>query len=525
MSNYVSYGLEKKITQMIFPRLNVNEWEEKKNFYIKLAELGVGGFCVFFGDIDKMREIAQELNKHAEIPLLFACDMEHGMAMRFPDATAFPRAGAIANSKNPGNAYICSKITALEAKSCGIFWNLAPVADINSNPNNPIINIRAYGSNPINVSAYINAYIDAAKSERMLTCLKHFPGHGDTDIDSHISLPTINATMAELTRNELVPFFAGIKNGVPSIMLGHLAVPAIDESNTPASLSSKVVELLREKMKFDGIIVTDALEMHSVEKAYPNGEATFMAMTAGADVLLMPENPVAAMDYILNHISEVNDTQISASFHRIINQKRWCGLLDGIMDSLPTASFQEHREMAIKMAKSTIQITADKPTAELEKLYQLEEEDSFLLLSILLDDRNLSKAMEFAQLLQSMTANNCDTMFINNALDADGRNLLSEAASENNTIILAVYQSPSSFSVQAKISEELLAFINTLSAGKKSIVVNFGPSSACAGLSYCVKLDAFSDDSSSMFAVSNFISGSDEDLGFASDVNLIQRNP
>ncbi len=522
MQNYISYSIEKRIAQQIFPRLNVNEWESKKEYYIKLVEMGVGGFCVFFPTMERMQTIVQELSKYSEVPLLYSCDMENGMGMRFPDATIFPRAGAIGSTNFPGNAYICSKITALEAKSCGIFWNLAPVADVNSNPNNPIINIRSYSNDPIAVSQFINAYIDAATSERMLSCAKHFPGHGDTEEDSHISIPKLSKSMEELVNNELVPFFAAIKNGVPSVMVGHLAVPSLDPSNLPATLSRRIItDFLRKKLKYEGIIVTDALEMKSVESKYPNGEASYMALEAGADVLLMPEDPVAAYDKILQQIEKIDEEQVKLSFDRIINAKRWCGLLDGILNSLPSigASLKDNAETALSMAKSTIKIVSKDGISKDKDSYKLEETESFLLISILLDDREIDKAMEFTMQLQSKTVSNCDAMFINNNMDAAAENLLAEAASENDVIIISVFQSPSSYSVKNTIRTGIIDFLNTLSKGKRTIIANFAPSTACSDLYSDAILDAQSDDYSSMSAIAEAITGNAGQYDFVSDVS------
>lgn len=516
MKNYLSYTLEKRIAQLIFPRLNVNEWENKKDYYRNLAKLGVGGFCIFYGNTDTMLEIVDDLDNYSEIPLLYCCDMENGMGMRFEDATIFPRAKAIGSTSNPGNAYITSKITSLEAKSCGIFWNFAPVIDVNSNPDNPIINLRAYSDNPALVSEFAKAYIDAANSERVMTSAKHFPGHGDTDVDSHISVPILNKSIDELTQNELLPFFSMIKYGVPSIMVGHLSVPAIDDSNLPASLSERIIKkFLRNKLNYNGIIITDALEMKSVEQQYPNGEATYLALKAGADVLLLPENPEIAYKYILSNVNNLLEKDIEDSFDRIIENKRKVGLLDGILNHLPSGiSFEDNRLLAINMAKSAMKIT---PSDKIDEC-KLDENDSFLLLSILIDDRSLENSMQFMKLLQSKTVNNCDSMFVNNDLDASTVKLLEEAIQNNNKLIIAIYQSPTSYSRKNRISDELKNIINNLSNKIFTIVINFAPESASNLLNYNIKIDTFSDDNNTLSAVAELISGNDEEYNFVSNI-------
>ena len=151
---FPSLDIRKKAAQLVFPRLDLAKYDIDRDFYISLVKRGVGGFCVFNASTEAMRRAARELNSFADIPLLFSCDMEFGTAMRFSDGTAFPRAGSLGRSGNPGYAYIASNITALEAKSCGIFWNYAPVADVASNPDNPIIGLRAFSDNPSEVVKY-----------------------------------------------------------------------------------------------------------------------------------------------------------------------------------------------------------------------------------------------------------------------------------------------------------------------------------------------------------------------------------
>ena len=513
---YPSWTIERKIAQLIFPRLNLSEWERDKQLYIDLVKMGVGGFCVFQADIHKMRAVVEELNQYSDIPLLYSCDMEFGLPMRFADGTAFPRAYAIGQTGNPGNAYISGKITALEAKSCGIFWNLSPVADINSNPDNPIINIRSFSDNPVEVSGFISAQIAAIQEERVIACAKHFPGHGDTDKDSHIEVPVLSKSLEELTANELVPFFVAIKQGVRSIMVGHLAVPALDDSNLPASLSRKITtDFLRNKLGYSGIIVTDALDMKSVENKYPNGEATYLALQAGADALLIPENAKAAFEYIKDNLVNIDNEQILNSFDRIIENKRRCGLLDGILNNLPTnISFEEHQDVAIRMATNCIQIFGEHDSIPLD------EDDSYMLIGVLLDDRNLDNAFKFSQMLQSKTINDCDTIFVNNAITEADMKIIEEANQSNNTLIIAVFQSPSSYSTKAKIATQLLDKLNELSKFKKTILANFAPSNACEGINFDLKLDAMSDDANSMLAVANYISGNDETINYVSDIDV-----
>lgn len=512
---YVSLDIRRKVAQLIFPRLDVADFEANKSEYIALAEQGVGGFCVFNADLAGMRNVVRTLAAHSDIPLLYCCDMEFGLPMRFSDGTPFPRAGAIGRSGNPGNAFIAAKITALEAKSCGIFWNLAPVADVASNPENPIIGLRAFADNPNDTAKFVLAAIKATQEERVMACAKHFPGHGDTAVDSHIEIPTLAKSLDEMTHNELMPFYLAITQEVASIMVGHLTVPALDDSLAPASLSRKIItDFLRKKLKFDGIIVTDALDMKSVENMHPAGGAALEALKAGADVLLMPKSFSDATACIYNHLDEIDAEEILDSFDRIIAQKRRCGLIDGILNSLPeNLNFAEHAEIAMRMAKSCLNFSGEQSACTLS------EEDTYLLLCVLTDDRHLENALKFSRLLQSRTYNDCDTMFINEGFtDADAAEI--EKAADDSVAIIAVFQAPGGYAAKRNVSPELAARINRLSAKKKTILVNFAPPEASGEIVFDEKISASSEDLTTLNAVANLISGSDEPFDFVGDIDV-----
>jgi beta-N-acetylhexosaminidase len=236
--------------------------------------------------------LANLLQGRAKIPLLIAADFERGTAMRLKEGTSFPHAMAVAATGRPTDAYTMGRITALEARAVGVRWIFAPVADVNSDPANPIINVRSFGEDPKRVSEFVQAYIRGVQDTGALATAKHFPGHGETNIDSHLSLPTVGSDRAHIDSIELAPFRAAIAAGADTIMTGHLAVPALEpERELPATFSkATLTDLLRRKMRFDGLIATDALNMGGVALRYPTGEAAVRSLLAGADVLLAFEN-------------------------------------------------------------------------------------------------------------------------------------------------------------------------------------------------------------------------------------------
>ena len=295
------------------------------------------------------------MQRMAKIPLIVSGDFERGASMRVDGMTLYPHAMAFAAAGDPQATKLMGEVTARDARALGVHWVFFPVADVNSNPDNPIINIRSFGENPRDVAAHVRAFIAGAQSDnknRVLTTAKHFPGHGDTSVDSHIALSSIPADRAHLDSVEFLPFRAAIEQGVDSIMTAHIAVPALDEPDLPATLSSKIVTgLLREEFKFSGLIITDALEMGGIAKGYSTGEAAVRAIEAGADVLLMPPDPDAAIRAVVAAVKKgrLSVKRIDESVARVLAAKQSVGLdktklvdLEGIADIVnsPEAAVQ-----------------------------------------------------------------------------------------------------------------------------------------------------------------------------------------
>jgi beta-N-acetylhexosaminidase len=273
---------------------------------------------------------ANELQRRAKVPLLIGADFEAGTRMRIEEGTAFPSAMAIAATGEPKFAYAAGKFTAMEARAAGVHWIFAPDADINNNPDNPIINVRSFGESAQEVARYVEQFVRGVEENGGLATAKHFPGHGNVSIDSHLALATVPGSREELEESELVPFRAAIRAGVSTIMPGHLAVPAFEpDANVPATVSHKILTgLLRREMKFRGLIVTDAMEMGGVASLFAPGEAAVRAVEAGADVLLMPPVPDAAIAALEDAVQSgrISVTRIEESVRRILRAKARLGL-------------------------------------------------------------------------------------------------------------------------------------------------------------------------------------------------------
>src|ERR1700674_842147 len=266
-----------------------------------------------------------QLQAKSKLPLLVGADFERGTAMRLDEGTSFPTAMALAAAGNVKDAYTVGRITAREARAVGIHWIYAPVADVNNNPGNPIINTRSFGEDPARVAEFVAEFVRGVEENGGLATAKHFPGHGDTASDSHIDLPVIHADRERLEHLELVPFRAAISAGVGSIMTGHLSIPALEpDANTPATLSSRILTgLLRDELHFQGLVVTDAMDMGGITVRYAPGDAAVRAFLAGADALLMPPVPDAAYEALLSAVysGQISQERLDASVRRILEAK------------------------------------------------------------------------------------------------------------------------------------------------------------------------------------------------------------
>ncbi|MEL6496392.1 MAG: glycoside hydrolase family 3 N-terminal domain-containing protein [Cyanobacteria bacterium J06623_7] len=340
MADWQSLSLREKIAQMIVVRasghlydrqIRYPAWEANgQQLKTWLSEHKLGGVILLGGSSVELQARSQQLQSWAEIPLLIAADIEEGIGQRFPGGTWFPPPMALASiyEHNPQlaqkYAHQMGEITAQEALTIGINWLLAPVVDVNNNSDNPVINIRAFGDHPEVVSALTAAFIRGAKSTAILTTAKHFPGHGDTATDSHLDLPCIEHSAARLTEIELPPFVSAIAAGVDSIMTAHLIIRAWDEEK-PATLSRKIVrEILRHQLNFQGLVVTDALIMGGITKYASPETVAVMAVEAGTDILLMPDNPEVAISAIYDAVQhgQITEARIQESLERIWQHKR-----------------------------------------------------------------------------------------------------------------------------------------------------------------------------------------------------------
>lgn len=327
-------SLDEKLGQMVFTTFQAGFMQEDTPEWRWLVHLvrdeHIGGLHLYGGDVYAAIAATNRLQRLAKVPLLFDADFEQGVGARFDGATEFPSNMAVGATGSTAFARELGKITAQEARAIGIHITFAPVLDVNSNPQNPIINTRSYGEDPEKVAALGAAFIEGCREGGLLTTAKHFPGHGDTGTDSHLDLPVIPRSLDSLAAVELVPFRRAIDAGVDLVMSAHIALPQIAEgAYLPSTLSSNVLtRLLRGKLGFSGVIITDALGMAAVRKNFTDRFAAVQAVLAGADVLLSPPSVEQVIATLRRKVEDgtLPQSRIDASVRRILRLKERLGL-------------------------------------------------------------------------------------------------------------------------------------------------------------------------------------------------------
>ena len=288
------------VANLLVPALRwdrVRGWDAARPGIERGLALGVGGFMLFGGEQDAVRQLTKELRQRSTVPLLIAADMERGAGQQFDGATGLPPIAAIASLNDPDAVRRAARLTAKESRTVGVNWDFAPVCDVDLESENPVLGTRTFGGDAHRVASSVAVWIKACQAEGVLACAKHFPGHGRTRADSHLELPVVDASKKDLMDVDLAPFRAAIDAGVSSIMTAHVAYPSLDPSGEPATTSREMLQwLLRQQLRFDGMIVSDSLNMKGALAGRDEGAAAIAAINAGCDVLLFPSDPGAVAE-------------------------------------------------------------------------------------------------------------------------------------------------------------------------------------------------------------------------------------
>lgn len=454
---------------VIMPRLEPEEYrlnEDYRNTIHALIHAGVCGFCVFKGELEHVRTMIQELQTLGGGRLLFSGDFEYGISMRIHGGTDFPHAMALGMADDGDMTEKIAAAVAHETRALGVHWNFAPVCDINSNPQNPIVNIRSFGETPARVMSHCVRWIHGTQAHNVIACAKHFPGHGDTATDSHLGLPVLPISADHLRNHELLPFKKAIEAGVRSVMMGHLAVPSLDASGAPASLSFPLVtDLLREKLGFKGIIVTDALDMGAITSIYTSEQAAIAAIEAGIDVVLLPQNPQEALEglaqYAMNN-PHIHQRLIESSL-RIDKEKQWCFA----EQEIAAVNLQEYGSMAFHAARAAVRISGDRG------LIPLPESKSFAAFAVMQND-NPQPGVNFFHFVQQIVENDCDFGFMNADITDEEIDAYREQTATADIVIFALFIRARSHTGTVGIAPKINEAAQRIANGRPMIAILLG---------------------------------------------------
>ncbi len=460
--------LKDSISRLVIPRLDLDKWDDssyKSSIRELVTATHVGGFCLFGGVPESAWKCMEELQGLTSYDLLFCGDYEFGLPMRMDGGTSFPHAFALGATGKESNTFHISQSCARELFSIGVHWNLAPVADVNSNPDNPIVNIRSFGEDPVQVGRHVSAWVQGHKHVGAWSCAKHFPGHGDTTVDSHVALPTIDVSLETLHERELIPFKEAIGAGTETVMLGHILIPELD-SELPASLSPKAVQLLRD-MQFSGLIVTDALDMNAVSTLELPEHPAVMALRAGVEVLLMPSNVEEAIQAIEDAAQQ--DGQLT---QHIVRASEKLGAEVASVCARQRATEKQfdinnHRKAALEASKAALQWQHGYP----EQL-PLNKYSNIAGLAIV-DEKDVGYASRFFRYLSQVYTTDCDFGFVDHSINAEDAADLSVQLADAECFVVACFARPVGGRAQNSL-DHVWQHLKNIVGTRPCVVVSFG---------------------------------------------------
>ncbi|HWR00572.1 MAG TPA: glycoside hydrolase family 3 N-terminal domain-containing protein [Chlorobaculum sp.] len=476
-------SVSEKVGQMIVASVDAQYKSSSDRDYLLLSRLAsegkIGGIMFLKGDVISAGMFANHLQSVSSVPLLVSADMERGLAMRLDGSTAFSPAMAIAATGNPDLATDMAKVIAGEARAVGIHQNYAPTVDLNINPANPVINTRSFGDRIPLVISMSAAIIESLQSNGIVATAKHFPGHGDVTVDSHLALPVLLGDRQRLDDYELKPFRAAIAQGVMSVMVGHLAVPKLTGTLEPASLSRTIVtDLLRQELGFKGLIVTDALNMKALNDGRSQQEISIKAVEAGNDMLLFPVDPELAHRAVTSAVENgrIPVSGIDDSVRRILLVKHWLGLdrkklvdLSRLQDHVGS---EEGSRIAEKIAWNALTLIRDR-----DRNLPLHTPLIGPVVDIILNDKpGEDLGNRFAEML------GMDYALIHIRLDPSSRETTFQVAGEMlrtaSAVILTTGIQAYSRAVPSKLSSRQIDFVRTLPGrvpkGTPVVFISFG---------------------------------------------------
>ena len=502
-------SVDEKIGQLLVPSFYSSYTSSDSETYAELTDLiheyHVGGMLVFgarqprsnlllnlraarsvLGQPLAAASLLNRLQAISPTPLLVTADFETGIGFRMSGGTTFPRAMAFGATGDPSLAYEAGRITALEARAIGVHVNLAPVVDVNNNARNPVINTRSFGEDPAQVGAIASAYVRGLRAGGMLATLKHFPGHGDTDVDSHRGLPLIAHPRERLEQVELPPFRAGIMAGADAVMTGHIQLPALESAPaTPATFSSRIVgQLLRDDLGFDGLVFTDSMRMQAVTELASPAEGAARAVGAGHDMVLHSPDDRAAFRGISEAVArgEITEARLDEAVLRILSAKAGLGLHRSgrvALDTLPLiVGTRAHLAVARNISERSITLLKDEGD---DVPLRVGRSAALLYLSVLDYPAGWGVTVPSRALIPELEARwpNVTAIELSDRTTMSEIELVRETASQYDAIVAGVFVRAASLSGRMDLDGELVALLRRVArdaaeSGQPFVAVLFG---------------------------------------------------
>ncbi len=481
-SVFNSLSLREKVAQMIVPYSLTRYLSYNDPEYLDLVHMvrdeKVGGVVVSLGNIYEQAMLLNRLQKLADVPLLISSDYENGLGMRLQGGISFPSNMALGATRDSSLVYEIGRVIGKESRAVGVGQVYAPVSDVNDNPENPIINVRSFGENPRLVARLASAFVKGVQSEGAIATAKHFPGHGDTQVDSHLGLPVIDYGLQRLDTLELVPFRADIAAGVKSVMVAHIAFPKIDsEASVPGTLSNAITTgLLKDSLDFHGLVVTDALTMRGVTRGFTDGDEAIRAVNAGTDILLMPPDNGIAIKTIVEAVKEgkISRSRIDDAVRKILETKSELGLnkarLVDVDDIYKVVGTENHDLLAEHAARRSITIVKNDSNV-LPLQYRQQQRILCLVIS---DNGDPFVAADFRQELLKRYKNVSFIQIGPASNDLDFDNAL-KAVDNSSLVLIPAYIQWRSGTGTIDFTPQVQSFLDKVTAsGKPVVMVSFG---------------------------------------------------
>ncbi len=491
-----------RAASFVIHRVDADLWADapyRERVY-SIVDKGIGGIGVFAGELEQTARMIEDIQRAAGGRLLVGADFEHGLAMRIRDAMAFPRAMALGRLDVKQTREIAALI-AMQARALGVHWIWAPVCDVQSNPQNPIVGTRAFGTEANIVAQHAAAWIEGCQEAGVLACAKHVPGHGDTVVDSHVALPTIQVSRDIATAREFVPFRSAVAAGVKSLMVGHLLVPFLD-AVLPASLSPVVInDLVRKQWGYQGFVVTDALDMGAITGSYTSGDAAVMSFVAGADGVLMPSSTESAILALAAAIEdgEVTEARLSQS------EQRWTALRSSIdvnhSQSVPvdnnSAAF-----IALRAARAAMDVRGLSSAVDVRQY-----RNAVMLAAI--HEADAETATTFFRYVAQSVENDIDFGFIDGTMTEADLASLAESIGQVDALYVVFVSRPTAGRNPVPGREELPRIVATLRGDRPLIIVHLGDEGAQAEMTCDADIVTYSETDPSLAAAALRCAGRD----------------